>query len=78
MSQINLRLPETLRKKAEKHVKERGYRNIQELTMEALREKVNEEFTRKELIAIEKRAQAVLKEKSFPADDAFKELRSRR
>jgi len=42
MRQINLRLPEELRKKAEKYARRNGYRNIQELAKEAIRMRVNE------------------------------------
>lgn len=40
MTQINLRLPEELRKMAEKYAKVHGYKNIQELAKESIREKI--------------------------------------
>ena len=40
MRQINLRLPDDLRKKAEKFVEAHGYKNIQELAKESMRMKI--------------------------------------
>ena len=40
--QINLRLPENLKKVAERYAKAHRYRNLQELATEAIREKVME------------------------------------
>lgn len=52
MSQVNLRLPEELRKTAEKFAKEHGYKSIQELAKEALREKIFEKESLKETLEI--------------------------
>lgn len=52
MPQINLRLPEGLRKEAEKYAHKHGYRNIQNLAEEALRMKVFEEESLKETLEI--------------------------
>ena len=52
MSQINLRLPEELRRTAEKFAKKHGYNGIQELTKEALREKIFEKESLKETLEI--------------------------
>jgi hypothetical protein len=41
-AQINLRLPEDMRKTAEKYAKLHGFKNIQELAKVAIREKVME------------------------------------
>lgn len=59
MKQINLRLPDNLRKDAEMYVKLHGFKNIQELAKEAIREKVikknyDESFTAKEIGLIDK------------------------
>lgn len=55
--QINLTLPESLRKKAEEYAEEYGFKNIQELATSALREKVfddyDESFTTKEVEMVE-------------------------
>lgn len=52
--QINLTLPQNLLQKAESYSKSYGFRNVQELATEALREKVfedeyDESFTEKEI-----------------------------
>jgi Arc/MetJ-type ribon-helix-helix transcriptional regulator len=58
-SQINLRLPEDMRKMAEKYAESHGFKNIQELTKAAIREKImeknyDESFTPKEIGLIDK------------------------
>ena len=57
--QVNLTLPQNLLEKAEHYAKEYGFRNIQDLATEALREKVfedeyDESFTEKEIELIDK------------------------
>ena len=57
--QMNLTLPENLLKKAENYAKNYGFRNVQELAAEALREKVfeneyDESFTKIESNLIDK------------------------
>ncbi len=52
MSQINLRLPEELRKEAEKYAYKHGYKNLQELAKEAIRSKVFDVESVKETIDI--------------------------
>ena len=42
MMQINLRLPEELKKMAERYAKSHGYKNLQELAKESIREKIIE------------------------------------
>ena len=64
-SQINLRLPQSLQKSADKYVKKHHYKNIQELTMQALREKIDDEFTTRELRLIEQISQLSLKQDEF-------------
>jgi len=59
MKQINLRLPDNLRKNAERYVKLHGFKNIQELAKETIRERVmeknyDESFTAKEIGLIDK------------------------
>jgi len=43
-AQINVRLPDKLLESATKVAKENGYKNIQELIKEALREKISFDF----------------------------------
>lgn len=52
MTQINLRLPDELKKTAEKFAKQHGYTGIQELAKEALREKIFEKESLRETIEI--------------------------
>ncbi len=57
--QTNLRLPQDLRKVAERYAKTHHYKNLQELAKEAIREKVmkrgyDESFTQKEIELIDK------------------------
>lgn len=52
--QINLRLPEDLLKKAERYAKVHGYRNIQNLVTESIREKLYEKESIKETMEIMK------------------------
>lgn len=64
--QMNLRLPEDLRKAAEKYAKVHRYRNLQELATEAIREKVTEKdfdesFTGKEIELIDKFIDATIR-----------------
>lgn len=57
--QINLKIPENLLKVAESYAKNFGYRNIQDLATESIREKVfeknefDEDFTDKEINLID-------------------------
>ncbi len=71
MSQVNIRLPENLRKNAEKYVKQHNYKNLQELIMQALREKIDDEFSRKEIELIERFTELALKEKLLDAEEVF-------
>jgi len=65
MKQLSLTLPKTLLDKAEYYAKTHGFRNIQELAAEALREKMfndefDEDFTEKEIELIDKLIEASL------------------
>ena len=58
-TQINLRLPEDMRKTVERYAKLHGFKNIQELAKVAIREKVmeknhDESFTSKEIELIDR------------------------
>lgn len=75
--QINLRLPETLKKVAEKYARVHKYRNLQELATEAIREKVTEKdydesFTPKEIELIDRVIDATIKKGDLVSE---KELR---
>ena len=65
--QINIRLSEKLAEAAENYAENYGFKNIQELLSEALREKVFEEnkfdetFTQKEIELIEEFAELTVK-----------------
>lgn len=58
-TQINLRLPAKLQSATEQYVENYGYRNIQELILDAIRDKIfrenifNETFSRKDIELIE-------------------------
>lgn len=75
--QINLRLPEDLKKAAEKYAKTHRYRNLQELATEAIREKVTERdfdgsFTDKEIELVDKFIDATIRKGDLVSE---KELR---
>ncbi len=71
--QINLRLPENLKKVAERYAKVHKYRNLQELATEAIREKVTEKnydetFTKKEIELIDRVIDASIKKGDFASE----------
>ena len=75
--QINLRIPEELRKTAERYAKIHKYRNLQELATEAIREKVleknyDESFTPKEIELIDRLIETTIKKDDLVSE---KELR---
>jgi Arc/MetJ-type ribon-helix-helix transcriptional regulator len=78
--QINLRLPEDLKKAAEKYAKMHRYKNLQELTTEAVREKImekdyDEDFTPKQIELIDKLIEAsILKRKLHTEKELMKAL----
>jgi predicted transcriptional regulator len=51
-TQVNIRLPEELRRKAESYAKRHGFGNIQELAREALRSRIMEEESIKETLEV--------------------------
>jgi hypothetical protein len=65
--QINLSLPENLRTKAEAYANAYGYKNIQDLAAEALREKIFSEeiLSSAELVKVER----AIGEKSMSKED---------
>ncbi len=58
-TQVNVRLPKTLLKKAESYAKEKGYTNVQELIRESLRETIDPELTSEEHYFIKKMIEGI-------------------
>jgi len=52
MAQLNLRLPNELKKEAERYIHKYGYRNMQELATDAIRTKVFERESIKETLEL--------------------------
>jgi len=79
--QINLRLPEEMRRTAEKYARSHGFKNIQELATVAIREKVMEHdyddiFTPKEIGLIDRLIDvSVRKGRLVSKDELFKGLK---
>lgn len=80
--QVNLKLPSNLYASAESFAESYGYRNIQDLVTECLREKVfektdfDESFSEKEIELIDKIIEKTLKaNKLVDAKEYFKESR---
>ena len=75
MKQINLKIPEKLLKSAQNYVKNFGYRNIQELATESMREKIfeknefDENFTDKEIELIDGLIEAIIKKKDLGTEE---------
>ena len=83
LKQINLRLPENLVDAAQNYAEHFGFKNIQELTAEALREKVMEEsefdetFTEEEVKLIEKLAEISIEKGLLHSEkEIFEKLRA--
>ena len=81
MRQINLKLPDKLIAAAQKYVKNYGYRNIQELAAESLREKIfknsyDETFSDKEIGLIDQMIEKSISKKQLGEEgDITKALR---
>lgn len=80
--QVNLKMPNNLYASAEAFAENYGYRNVQELAMDSLREKIfekseyDESFTEKEIELIDRLIEKTLKEgKLVDAKDYFKDLK---
>lgn len=79
--QINLRLPEDMRRTAEKYARSHGFKNIQELATAAIREKMMEHdyddtFTPKEIGLIDRLIDvSVRKGRLVSKDELFKGLK---
>ena len=80
VKQINLKLPENLNFAAEQYAKNFGFRNIQELVAESLREKIfeknefDETFSEDEISLIDCLIERVTKEKFVSEDELNKIL----
>lgn len=78
--QINLKLPKNLIIAAEKYVKNYGYRNIQELAAESIREKVfdenefDESFNEKEIKLIDSIIELSIKNKKFVSEGELNKI----
>ncbi len=75
--QINLRLPENLKKAAERYVKVHRFRNLQELATEAIREKLmeknyDESFTPKEIELIDRLIDVTIKKGALVSEKEFR------
>ncbi len=78
--QINLKIPENLLKAAQSYAENFGYRNIQELATESMREKVfnqnefDETFTNKEIELIDAVITKAVKEKDFSTEEELNKI----
>ncbi len=79
LKQINLKLPEKLIKAAESYVEAYGYRNIQDLAADSLREKLfekndyDETFFDEEIALIDEIITLSLKKKDFVSEEELNE-----
>ena len=73
--QINLKIPENLLKAAQSYIKNFGYRNIQDLATESMREKIfeknefDETFNEKEIALIDSLIETTIKSKDFISEE---------
>jgi len=78
--QINLKLPGNLVEAAENYVKNYGYRNIQDLAIESMREKIFEEneydetFSEKEIELIDELIALSIKNKLFSTEEEMNKI----
>jgi len=76
--QINLKLPERMVKEARKYAEIYGYRSLQELTVDALREKIfdreefDETFTGDEIALIDEVIEKSIRRKKIKTEDDLK------
>jgi len=80
LQQINLRLPANLIAAAKNYAEQFGFKNVQELTAEALREKVmeksefDETFSEKEIELIEKLAEISIKKNLLGTEEELRKI----
>ncbi len=78
MKQINLKLPENLFEAAKDYIERYGFRNIQELATESIREKIfeksefDESFTKEEIELIDSLILKTLKNKEFVSEEELR------
>ena len=78
--QINLKLPENLLDAAQSYARNFGFRNVQELAAESLREKIfeknefDETFTEKEIELIDAVITKIIKTKNFGTEEELKKI----
>ena len=78
--QINLKLSKDLLEAAENYVKSYGYRNVQELVAESMREKIfeknefDEAFSEKEIELIDSLIEASIKKKAFVSEEELNKV----
>ena len=80
MKQINLKLPENLFNSAQSYVEHFGFRNIQELAAEAIREKIferneyDEHFTKEEIDLVDSVISVAVKKKDFVSEKELNKI----
>ena len=78
--QINLKIPENLLKAAQSYAKNFGYRNVQDLATESMREKIfeknkfDETFTNQEIELIDAVITKAIKEKDFSTEEELNKI----
>ena len=80
IKQINLKLPINLVKAAESYVKNFGYRNIQELASESIRQKIfeknnyDETFAEEEINVVDNLIENIIKNKKYRSEKELKKI----
>ncbi len=80
MEQINLKLPENLKKAAERYVDNFGFRNIQDLAAEAIREKIfkkneyDENFSKEEIELVDNLISLSIKKEDIVSEEELNKL----
>ncbi len=80
IKQINLKLPENLVEAAESYVKNFGFKNIQELVAESIREKVfeknefDETFNEKEILLIDSLINSSVKKGELSSEEELNKI----
>lgn len=80
MKQINLKLPDSLIEAAEKFVENYGYRNIQDLAADAMREKIfeksefDETFSREEIDLIDNLIAKSVKKEAIVSEEELNKI----
>ncbi len=78
--QINLKIPQNLLKAAQNYAKNFGYKNIQDLATESMREKIfeknefDETFSEEEINMIDELIDATIKSKDFSTEEEMNKI----